>query len=181
MKRLVALHDGSVSAHSDGLGTGSEFVVRLPFARRHASEASVSEVPSSGVAVGRGSQPLRVLIVDDNADAAETLSATLGLVGVIARTANDGQSALAIAQELEPHLAILDIGLPLMDGYEVARRLRALRVPPVMVVAVTGFGQESDYRRSREAGFDDHFVKPIGVDAIYAIVMRCRDAIAATG
>lgn len=124
---------------------------------------------------------MRVLIVDDNADAAETLSATLGLVGVIARTANDGQSALAIAQELEPHLAILDIGLPLMDGYEVARRLRALRVPPVMVVAVTGFGQESDYRRSREAGFDDHFVKPIGVDAIYAIVMRCRDAIAATG
>ncbi len=181
VKRIVALHDGSVSAHSEGPGKGSEFVVRLPLAFRDAPARLVSEVPSSGVAVGRGPQPLRVLIVDDNVDSAETLSSTLGLVGVIARTAYEGQSALTAAEEFEPHLAILDIGLPFMDGYEIARRLRALRVAPVMIVAVTGYGQESDYRRSREAGFDDHLVKPIGVDAIYAIVMRCRDAIAATG
>jgi signal transduction histidine kinase/ActR/RegA family two-component response regulator len=172
VKALVELHGGSVSAQSAGLGRGSEFTLRLPLAP-HEALASARRAPPSSPAVDAGSrEPLRVLVVDDNADAANVLQQSLCAFGHDVRVAHDGVSALAAAAGFEPDLVLVDIGLPGMDGYELAGHLRRLASPPTRMVALTGYGRAEDYRRSREAGFDEHVVKPMDIETLRAVIAR---------
>ncbi len=170
VKRLVELHGGSVTAHSDGPGKGSEFVIVLPALppTRPAAPpaAEPAEAPSAAPPPA-----LRVLVVDDNVDAAESLATLLRLEGQDVRVAHDGPAALEAAPAYRPDVVFLDIGMPGMDGYEVARRLR--REPGlegVLLVALTGWGQDEDRRRSREAGFDEHLVKPVDPAAVATLL-----------
>lgn len=156
VRRLVELHGGTVSAHSAGLGHGSEFIVRLPVLKDHASPATeakpVEEVPA---------RSLRLLIVDDNRDAAESMAMLQELSGHSTRVALHGESALAMAADFKPDVVLLDIGLPGMDGFEVARRLRATpEGQGAFMIALTGYGSEQDRQQTKEAGFDRHLVKP---------------------
>src|SRR5262249_33866753 len=145
--RLVEMHGGSVQAFSDGPGKGSELVVRLP-----ALAGPRPRGPAPVEANGRGAAR-RILVVDDNADAADGLSYFLAMSGHEVRTAYDGREALAAARAYRPEAVLLDIGMPGMDGYEVARRLRQEPgLERALLVALTGYGQEEDRRRSREAG-----------------------------
>lgn len=156
-KRLVEMHGGTLEAHSEGLGTGSQFTVRLPLCAAGVVASSTEEQVATAGTV----EPLRILVADDNADAAASLAMLLKMNGHEVRTAFDGEEALRIAQELEPDVALLDIGMPLLDGYEVCRRLRASPFGRDMtIVALTGWGQTEDRERSRAAGFDRHLVKP---------------------
>ncbi len=168
VKRLVEMHGGSVAASSPGLGEGSEFVVRLPqSALRAASSGPVAD-PASRIAVG---PRRRVLVVDDNVDAAESVAAILRLSGHEARCVHDGHSALEAAESYVPDAVVLDIGLPDMPGYEVARQLRARpRFRHTPLVAVTGYGQEADRMRSRDAGIDEHLTKPVDPAALHAFI-----------
>jgi CheY-like chemotaxis protein/two-component sensor histidine kinase len=163
VERLVRRHGGSVAAASDGPGRGSEFVVRLPLlARAPARPERPAPEAQAQPAGGR-----RVLVVDDNRDSAETMAVLLRLWGHEARSAEHGEAALAVAQEFRPQAVLLDIGLPQMDGYEVARRLRALPgLDGVLLIAMTGYGQDRDRRRARRAGFDHHLVKPVDPEAL---------------
>jgi signal transduction histidine kinase len=164
VKSLVEQHGGSVRVHSLGLGHGSEFIVELPW------DPSVrtprSEPKTSFEASSTSGQQKRVLVVDDNEDAAVMLQHALGSLGYQVEVALDGPSALSVCQSFSPDVALLDIGLPVMDGYELAERLRELlvasgRVPHLRLLAVTGYGQETDRSRSAGAGFNEHLVKPI--------------------
>jgi len=157
VKCLVKLHGGSVEAISAGLGKGSEFVVRLPVPRAVTGH-SVNGTPPAAKAAAPGR---RILVVDDNGDAVDSLALLLSLQGHEVRTARDGPAALEVAAVFRPEVVLLDIGLPQMDGYEVANRLRGqVGLKKVLLVAVTGYGQEEDRRRTAEAGFDAHLVKP---------------------
>jgi PAS domain S-box-containing protein len=165
-RRLTELHGGKLDAVSAGLGEGSEFIVRLPILQREppielkARPVLVYEAPTR-----------RILVVDDNADAAEALALALGAIGHEVRLAGDGPSALDVAAEFKPEVVLLDIGLPGMDGYEVARRFRARKEwAGIVMVALTGYGQEEDRRRAQDAGFDHHLVKPIPPEAILAVL-----------
>jgi CheY-like chemotaxis protein len=172
VRRLVELQDGSVSAHSDGIGKGSEFVIRLPLASGAEPEPPPARAPSPPVKVASSKQ-LRVLVVDDNEDIADGLSATLEALGCVTRVANDGPSAIAAAESFAADLALLDIGLPVMDGYEVARHFRRTQATSAMLlVAVTGYGQTNDKQKAIDAGFDDHIVKPFELDTIRDILAR---------
>ncbi|WP_049876283.1 ATP-binding protein [Sorangium cellulosum] len=189
VRDLVALHGGSIEATSPGPGQGSEFIVRLPVAAEERAPAAADErLPAA--AVGASSAPsknaeqpspaarkLRVLIVEDNVDAASTLADALLALGQEVWIAGDGPHALRAAAEHRPDLVLLDIGLPGMDGYEVARRLREAELCSGALVALTGYGQASDRRRAEAAGFDAHFVKPMSLDALAGVV----DAAAASG
>jgi signal transduction histidine kinase/ActR/RegA family two-component response regulator len=168
VRTLVQMHGGSVAAYSDGPGSGSRFVVRLPRAEAAAeSEAGTRERPRPER--GRG----RVLLVDDNADAADTMARLLALTGYEVRTAADGPAALALLDTFAPDIGLLDIGLPGMDGYELARRLRAdPRSRAMRLIALTGYGREPDRRRSAEAGFDEHFVKPVVVERLLELLAQ---------
>ncbi|HEY6066306.1 MAG TPA: PAS domain S-box protein [Thermoanaerobaculia bacterium] len=163
VKKLAELHGGRVEAFSAGVGRGSEFIVRLPAAAApEASDRRETDFTSGGSVRG-----LRVLLVDDNADSADGLAMLLELQGHETRVAYDGESALETAKSFRPHVALLDIGMPLMDGYELARRLRATpETKDVLLVAMTGWGQEEDHRKSREAGFAHHLVKPFEPSAL---------------
>ncbi|MDX2087606.1 MAG: GAF domain-containing protein [Kofleriaceae bacterium] len=175
VKRVVELHGGVVYAHSAGLGQGTELVIELPLAAPLSREMPIVvplATPSSTPEIGQRQQ-LRVLIVDDNEDAVEVLQDALAALGCAPEVAHDGPSALAAAERADLDLALLDIGLPVMDGYELARRLRALRPGGPRLVALTGYGQASDLARSREAGFDEHIVKPVTLDALRGILARC--------
>jgi two-component system CheB/CheR fusion protein len=166
---LVEMHGGSVAVHSDGLGKGSEFVVRLPVA------APLPETPPLPAAALPADAPpgRRVLIADDNRDAAESLAMILELLGYEVRTAGDGEEAVAAAAAFQPHAIVLDIGMPRLDGYGAARRIRAQPWGRATVlVALSGWGQEEDQRRSREAGFDEHLVKPAAPTALDALLRR---------
>jgi len=160
-RSLVEMHGGRISAYSAGLGQGSEFTVRLPLmpkgqGRDEAGRQKARE--SSGVL----SSPRRILVVDDNVDAARTLGELLELWGHQVRVVHDGPTAIETARSYRPEVVLLDIGLPKMDGYEVARRLRQLPgLSGMVLVALTGYGQEEDQNRAREAGFDYHFTKPV--------------------
>jgi PAS domain S-box-containing protein len=157
VRRLVEMHGGSVTAASAGAGDGSEFVVRLPLALGHAVAP-----PSPPEAMQTPRARRRLLVVDDNRDFANTLAALLETFGHEVRTVYDGRTAVAIAVEYRPDAVLLDIGLPEMNGYEVARELRQVPgLAQVRLVAFTGYGQEEDRRRVREAGFDFHLVKPV--------------------
>ena len=156
-RSLVEMHGGTVDGRSDGPGRGCEFRVRLPVA----SAATLAAVPA---AERRRPLPagLRVLVVDDNKDAAASLALLLETMGNDVRTAHDGEQAAVVASEFQPDVALLDIGMPKLDGYEAARRIRReSNGRPVRLVALTGYGQESDRRKSQEAGFDRHLVKPL--------------------
>jgi signal transduction histidine kinase/ActR/RegA family two-component response regulator len=167
VRSLVDMHGGSVSASSDGPGRGSEFVVRLPAAK---AKHPVPET-TVGVAARRAHRARCVLVVDDNEDAAHGIAAWLKAQGHTVRVAFDGPSALRAAAELRPEIALLDIGLPLMDGYELAGRLRALpSLHDVKLVAITGYGQDADRARSAAAGFEEHLVKPVMLERIAALV-----------
>ena len=179
VRRLVELHGGTVVAQSDGPGLGSEFIVQLP--RRNESQAphgaqatqasahSPAETPAgtnSGTRAGR-----RILIVDDNRDALESLSALMEMSGHEVHTAADGESALAVAERCHPEVVLLDLGLPKVDGYEVARRLREESWGKrAVLVALTGWGQDEDRRRTRECGFDSHMVKPLDLEALLRLL-----------
>jgi PAS domain S-box-containing protein len=170
VKKLVELHGGRVEASSGGPGRGSEFVVRLPAADR--------PVAGEGEPARAEAAPLprrRVLVVDDSPDAADSLALLLGLAGQDVRTAYDGPSALAQAQEFRPEVVFLDIGMPGMDGYEVGQRLRRRpELQGVVLVAVTGWGQEEDRRRSQEAGFQHHLVKPVEPHALDELLAHLK-------
>lgn len=163
VRSLVELQGGTIEARSDGPGKGAEFVVRLPAA-----------APPAGVAHDDGATApgprRRVLVVDDNVDAAEMLRDALEEAGHEARTVHDGLEALDVARELEPEVILLDLGLPRMDGFEVARRLHADPSKRYTLVALTGYGQESDRRRTAAAGFDHHLVKPVDMRTLDALL-----------
>jgi PAS domain S-box-containing protein len=167
VQSLVRLFGGSVTAHSAGPGQGSEFEVRLPLA---SAQAEKSPSPAS-VPAPSGRSGLCVLIVDDNEDAREMLAEVLMMHGHQTHTAPDADAALALALRVKPELALLDIGLPGIDGHELGRRLRALpELERIQLVALTGYGQPSDRERSSRAGFQAHLVKPVDVAAIERLV-----------
>jgi two-component system CheB/CheR fusion protein len=156
--RLVSKHGGSVTAHSDGLGAGSEFVIRLPTIPTPATAGRSPDRNGTNGAARR----LTMLLVDDNVDGAESLATLLRLVGHEVRVAHDGPAGIEAAAGWRPDVVVLDIGLPGMSGYEVARHLRTRpETQDAVLVAATGYGRDEDRKRSREAGFDHHLVKPV--------------------
>ena len=170
VRTLVERHGGSVSAHSDGVGRGSEFIVRLPKANPTRAETSPDAGPAAtGATRTCGPGTPRILVVDDNEDAAQLLAEALEQRGYPTRVAHDAPTALRLAAEFSPEIAFLDLGLPVMDGYELAAHLRALpALAGLRLIALTGYGQDSDRQRTRQAGFHDHLVKPVRIDDIEA-------------
>ena len=170
VRNLVELHGATVEARSPGLGAGSEFIVRLPLVK-----ASPSGSLHTGNAVPPPVPRRRLLIVDDNQDAARMLAALLRLKGQDVRVAHDGAGALALLQSERPDLVFLDLGMPGMDGYEVARRIRSQpELAAVKLAALTGWGQDEDRRRTSEAGFDCHLTKPLDAKTIDAVLAELR-------
>ena len=173
VKTLVEMHGGSVEAHSGGVGRGTEFVVRLQML------AELSAPPKVHFAVQPlKPAPLRILVVDDNQDAADSMAFLLELDGHEARIAQDGLHAVDAAAHWTPDVVLLDIGLPKLDGYEAARRIRAQRngVDGVMLIAITGWGHDDDRRRSRDAGFDAHLTKPVDYVDLTTLLAQWRSA-----
>jgi signal transduction histidine kinase len=170
-RQLVGLHHGSLTLHSDGLGHGSVFIVRLP---RLAQQQVPPPPPPAAAPVREGpASALRVLLADDNVDFAESLAVVLRNEGHEVRVAHDGNAALQLAREAMPEVGLFDIGMPGLDGYQLAAALR--REPggaDCLLVAITGWGQEADRQRAREAGFDEHLVKPVDVDQLLAMLAR---------
>jgi signal transduction histidine kinase/ActR/RegA family two-component response regulator len=170
-RQLVELHGGAIEVRSEGLGKGSEFVVRLPLV------AAASDEAVAPAAERAAASPHRVLVIDDNADAAATLRMMLELQGHDARAVFSGPAALDTLAEFEADVVLLDLGMPGMDGFEVAHRIRALRGGrDLLLVALTGWGQDEDRRRTAEAGFDEHLTKP--VDAARLAALLANDAAA---
>jgi PAS domain S-box-containing protein len=173
VRRLVEMHGGTVEAHSDGPGEGSEFVVRLPLLREGAATPVVDR-PAGGPAGGSG-RSRRILIVDDSPDTRASLARLMKRLGHEVEVAPDGIAAVQAAIRYTPDLVLLDIGLPGMDGYEVARRLKLEpSLHGICLVALTGYGSESDRQRSTEVGFDDHLVKPVEFDALLRALERAQ-------
>jgi len=175
VKNLVEVHGGTVTVQSDGLGQGSEFVVRLPMLAETTSpppEPAIRDYPASAAR--------RILIVDDNEDGAESLAMLLKMTGHETETAHDGLEAVAAAERFRPEVVLLDIGLPKLNGYDASRRIRVQPWGKDMVlVAMTGWGQDEERVRSQEAGFDHHLVKPVDLDALtklLASLLRSRSA-----
>jgi CheY-like chemotaxis protein/two-component sensor histidine kinase len=161
-RTIAALHGGTVEAYSEGPGLGSEFVVRLPLLQRAVAPAGMEPGRLETRITGQ-----RILVVDDNVDAAESLSALLRCLGADVLTVHNGAAALEGVRTHKPSAAVLDIGLPGMDGYEVARRTRAEPDgADLLLIALTGWGNEEDRRRSREAGIDHHLVKPVELNVL---------------
>jgi signal transduction histidine kinase/CheY-like chemotaxis protein len=175
-KRLVEMHGGSIDAKSDGPGCGSEFVISLPVdssldtsVLARAPIASASELPHH-----------RILVVDDLHESAQTLARMLRAIGQEVATAHDGQAALNYVGESRPEVVFLDIAMPGMNGYEVARRIRALtQIEPPVLIALTGYGQDDDRRRAREAGFDFHLTKPTSIEQLTSLLSRANAPIVA--
>lgn len=170
VRALTEMHGGRVEAQSAGPGMGSEFTVTLPL-----EQAEPEETKAVNGAGPMGEKPRRILVVDDNRDAAETLAHLLALQGHEVRTAHDGENGLEVANAWSPDAVLLDIGMPGLDGYEVARRLRAQPATAsgdLLLIAVTGYGQPSDVERAREAGFDHHFTKPVDFGELRATLVK---------
>jgi len=167
-RRLVELHGGRITAHSEGLGKGAEFIVTIPALPVTAEEVRPTVAPEPLL-----QKASRVLLVEDNRDAAESLTMLLELLGHRVRAVYDGVAALDAARANIPDVMVVDIGLPGMDGYEVARRVR--RDPDlkqITLVALTGYGREEDKQQALAAGFDYHLVKPVSPDALHGVVTR---------
>jgi CheY-like chemotaxis protein/nitrogen-specific signal transduction histidine kinase len=170
-RRLVERHGGTIEATSDGAGHGSVFTVKLP--------AAVDAPVAARPAAGRSRAPARacrILVAEDNPDAREMLQLMLSLNGHDVTVASDGVVAVALATEIRPQIAFLDIGMPRMDGYDAARRIRETLGSSVVLVALTGWGQDEDKRRSREAGFNHHLTKPPDPEALEALIAECGQA-----
>ena len=167
VKQLVHMHGGSVTARSGGADMGSEFVVRLPM-------LTLKPTASGPDSRWQPKLPLakrRILIVDDNHDSADSLASLLSAAGHDVRTLYDGPSASLVAEDFRPQVVLLDIGLPQMNGYEVARQLRkSAELRNVILVAFTGYGRDEDRQQTREAGFDYHLVKPLDAEALERII-----------
>jgi CheY-like chemotaxis protein len=173
VRGLVTLHGGSVEAHSDGPGCGSEFIVRLPAGTPVEDPADI-EAEADAPAVGAG---MKILVVDDNRDAADACAALLELSGHHVQTAYTGRRALELAQSFRPHALLLDIGLPDLDGYQLAAKIRtAPWGRGIILIAVTGWGQEEDRRRAFDAGFDHHLTKPIAAETVESLLQTLRPA-----
>jgi CheY-like chemotaxis protein len=173
-KQMIELHGGRIEAQSDGPSQGSEFRVFVP---RAAELPAMQELAANAPPVSvLGADGIRVLVVDDNVDAADILSEFLKLAGYQTRVAYDGRAAVEMAETLEPAVVLLDLGLPHLNGFEVARRLRSLPWGgSACLIALTGWGQEEDLQRSREAGFDEHLTKPVDPERLLArIIMLTR-------
>jgi two-component system CheB/CheR fusion protein len=176
------MHGGSVQASSDGPGQGSEFVVRLPildFGFRisdcsdNVQDSSVVDTSANPKSKIQNPKSTRVLVVDDNVDAAQTLAELLDWFGHRTFVAHDGPTALEVARVNQPEVILLDIGLPGMDGYEVARQIRQEPgLSQALLVAVSGYGQEEDRRRSRDVGMDGHMVKPVDLEALQQLLSK---------
>ena len=172
VKRLVEMHDGGIVAHSDGPGLGSTFTVTLPIDR----SATISEVAGRGHDAEVRPDKLRILVADDNEDAAQSLAMMLQLLGHEVRTAGDGQQALDVAAQYRADLIFLDIGMPKLNGYEVCRRLKIQdELAGATVVALTGWGQDEDKSKALAAGFDHHYVKPIDPADLGTLLQRLTD------
>jgi CheY-like chemotaxis protein/two-component sensor histidine kinase len=168
VRRLVALHDGSVACSSEGPGRGSEFVVRLPVLAEPSplDDARPAAAPSAGP--GR-----RILVVDDNRDSADSLAMMLELLGHATQAAYDGRDAVETFGTFEPEVVLLDIGMPRLTGLEAAREIRRRpRGPEVVLIAMTGWGQGEDRRKAREAGFDHYLIKPVHPEELQSLLAR---------
>ena len=170
VKTLAELHGGTVEATSPGVGHGSEFIVRLPIVLDAALPVPPPTLIESIVA------PLRILIVDDNRDSADMLATLLTFGGHETHTAHDGQAAVDAVHRLNPDVVVLDIGLPVLNGYDAARRIRELNGGSgrPFLIALTGWGQDEDRTRSKEAGFDAHLVKPVDEGALTRLLAELR-------
>ena len=167
-RRLLRMHDGTIEVRSAGTGEGAEVEIRLPISTAQAAPAIVDAGPPRAAA-----RPLRVLIVEDNVDAAEMMEMTIALLGHHTATAHDGATALAVADEFAPDLIFLDVGLPVINGYEVARTLRTRpHFSNLYIAAVTGWGQDEDRRKARDAGCDSHFTKPLSPATMEDLLAR---------
>jgi CheY-like chemotaxis protein len=162
-KRLVELHDGRIDARSEGPGAGTTFIVRLPL-------VVAADEPKSIRSIVPSETPCRVLVADDIPDAAEMMRLMIECMGHEVRVAADGVQAVALAVDFQPQIALLDIGMPRMDGYEAARQIRAALGDQVLLVAVTGWGQEEDQRRAHAAGFDRHLTKPADPAVVESLI-----------
>jgi CheY-like chemotaxis protein len=163
------MHGGKISVRSDGPGRGSEFTIQIPC---HVEPALPPEPPKKAKLPPRKPSSRRILLVDDNVDAAKTLAMLLRYQGQQVTIVHDGVAALEAVAHNKPDLILLDIGLPRMDGYEVARQIREQRdYDDVVLIALTGWGQEEDRRRSREAGFNEHLTKPVDQKTLQRILM----------
>jgi len=169
VKTVVEMHGGSVSAHSEGVDRGSEFLIRLPCLLEPAIAGPAAEPPAR-----RAIPPRRILIVDDSRDAAESLAMLLSLSGHQVLVSHHGEEALSLAAAERPEVVLLDIGLPGIDGYEVCRRLRQGGLDGALIIAMTGYGQERDRQRSKDAGFDTHTVKPVELDHLMELLASQR-------
>jgi signal transduction histidine kinase len=172
VRQLVHMHGGTVVAHSDGPTTGSEFVVRLPLCSDSAVESACATA-MPGAACRPNGRGRRILLADDNQDALESLATLLRCEGHVVFTASDGVEALQLAAQCQPEVMLLDIGMPKLDGYEVAKQVRTQPWGSATVlIALTGWGQDDDRRRSREVGFNSHLVKPLDFDSLTVILAR---------
>jgi CheY-like chemotaxis protein len=160
------MHGGTVSARSDGAGTGSEFTVRLPISQAPSDVRSAAASPVSRIPAGT-----TVVVVEDNADSLEMLCSMLSLAGASCHSASDGRAALALVDQVSPSVIILDVGLPHLDGLEVARRIRSNpRHADACLIALTGYGLSSDREATANAGFDHHLVKPVEPVALLKLI-----------
>jgi len=186
VKKLVEMHGGNIQAFSEGRGTGSEFIVRLPLAARQSETMPANRVSETDIlqtaqmempknTEARDFEPQkemrRILVVDDNQDAVEMMETLLGFEGYMTRTAFDGETGIRIAEDFQPEICLCDIGLPGMNGYELAARLREL-LPQALLISVSGWGQEEDRQRSLKAGFNYHLVKPVQFDDLLKLIEK---------
>jgi len=174
VRQLIQMHGGSVTAYSQGPGQGSEFLIRLPLRLKQQRDASggIEGMPMEAEEES-GKRGHRILLADDNRDALDSLATLLQCDGHEVHTAADGAEALEVAADCRPDVVLLDIGMPKLDGYEVARRIRAEPWgKSTVLIALTGWGQDEDRRRSREVGFDSHLVKPLDPDALSTLLSK---------
>jgi CheY-like chemotaxis protein len=167
VKAIVELHNGKIEARSEGEGKGAEFIARLPLS----AQASLRQRPPANLS-GR---MLRVVVVEDNEDARHTTIEFLRMLGHSVESASDGAEGIRVILESKPDLAVVDIGLPLIDGYELARQVRMRPELEIMLVALTGYGQPEDRDRALDAGFDVHLVKPLDFESLARVIAGLRE------